>query len=63
MNSPIAVSVNGQQAEVINALGWPGLVDTYRADFRVPDGTKAGLAAIQLNAAWIPSPPVTISIQ
>src|SRR5438132_14379105 len=36
VNSPIAVTVNGQAAEVVNGIGWPGLVDTYRVDFRVP---------------------------
>ena len=63
VNSPLAVSVNGQQAEVSTAIGWPGLVDTYRVDFRVPDGTTAGMAAIQLSAAWITAPQVSIPIQ
>lgn len=55
VNSPVGVTVNGQSAEVINKIGWPGLVDTYRVDFRVPDGTHAGTASIQLTAAWIPA--------
>ena len=63
VNSPVAVSVNGQQAEVINAVGWPGLADTYRVDFQVPDGTVAGTAGIQMIAAWIPAPPVSVLIQ
>jgi hypothetical protein len=63
VNSPIAVLVNGQQAEVTTAIGWPGLVDTYRVDFRVPDGTTAGIAGIQLSAAWITAAPVSIPIQ
>ena len=63
VNSPVDVAVNGQTAEVINAVGWPGLVDTYRLDFRVPDGTATGMAAIQLTAAWIGGSPVNIPIQ
>jgi hypothetical protein len=63
VNSPLAVLVNGQQAEVINAIGWPGLVDTYRVDFRVPDATTAGMAGIQLSAAWITASAVSIPIQ
>jgi len=63
VNSPIAVLVNGRQAEVLNAIGWPGLADTYRVDFRVPDGTAAGMPGIQLSAAWVPGTPVSIPVQ
>ena len=63
VNSPVAVTVNGQAAAVVNALGWPGLVDSYRVDFRVPDGAAAGTAAIQLSAAWIAGPSANIPIQ
>src|SRR5712692_5752360 len=59
VNSPIAALVNGQQAEVTNAVGWPGLVDTYRVDVPIPDGIMAGTAGIQLSAAWIPGSPVS----
>jgi uncharacterized protein (TIGR03437 family) len=63
VNSPLAVKVNGQDAEVINGFGWPGLVDTYRVDFRVPDGMAAGTASVQLSAAWIAGTAVRIAIQ
>jgi uncharacterized protein (TIGR03437 family) len=63
VNSPVEVSVNGQSADVINKVGWPGLVDNYRLDFRVPDGTAPGTAAIQLTAAWIAGSLVNIPIQ
>jgi uncharacterized protein (TIGR03437 family) len=62
VNSPVAVTVNGQAAEVVNSVGWPGLVDTYRVDFRVPDGAT-GMAAIQLSAAWIAGSSVNTPIQ
>ena len=63
VNSPVAVTVNGKPAAVINAIGWPGQVDTYRVDFRVPDGATAGTASIQLTAAWIPGSAVGIPVQ
>jgi uncharacterized protein (TIGR03437 family) len=63
VNSRVAVTVNGSPAEVINAIGWPGLVDTYRIDFRVPDRTTAGMASIQITTAWIAGPDVRIAIQ
>ena len=63
VNSPVAVAVNGQAVEVVNSIGWPGLVDTYRVDFRVPDTTTAGTLAVQLSAAWITGSSVSIPIQ
>ena len=63
VNSPVAVTVNGQSADVINKLGWPGLVDAYRVDFRVAEGTTAGMAAIQLTAVWVAGSTVSIPIQ
>jgi hypothetical protein len=63
VNSPLAVSVNGKPADVINGIGWPGQVNTYRVDFRFPDGVPSGSAAIQLTAAWIPGSAVTIPVQ
>ena len=63
VNSPLAVTVNGQDVEVINGIGWPGLVDTYRVDFRVPGGMVAGTASVQLSAAWIAGTAVQIAVQ
>ena len=63
VNSPVAVTVNGQAAEVVNSIGWPRLVDTYRVDFRVPDGATAGTAMIQLSTAWILGPTVNVQVQ
>ena len=63
VNSPVDVTVNGRPAQVINSIGWPGLVDTYRIDFRAPDQTTAGMASIQITAAWIAGPVARIPIQ
>jgi hypothetical protein len=63
VNSPVGVSVNGQSAVVVNAIGWPGQVDTFRVDFRMPDGAATGIATIQLTAAWITGAAVGIPVQ
>ena len=62
VNSPVTVAVNGNEASVINAIGWPGTNGTYRVDFQVPAGTK-GPASIKITSAWIPGPAVTIKVQ
>ena len=62
VNSPVGVTVNQQSGEVINAIGWPGLVDTYRVDFQIPPGTTPGQASIQLSSAWITGPAVNIPV-
>jgi hypothetical protein len=63
VNGPVEVNVNGQPAHVFNALGWPGTVDTYRVDFRVPDRTTGVTAAIQLTASFVSSTPVSVPLQ
>jgi hypothetical protein len=63
VNSPVDVKVNGRLIDVINKIGWPGQMDTYRIDFRVPDGLANGTAAIELTAAWITGFSVNIPTQ
>ena len=62
-NSPVDAAVNGSAVDVVNKIGWPGLVDTYRVDIRVPEGTPAGMASIQVTAAWISGPEFKIPIR
>jgi hypothetical protein len=62
-NSPIDVTVNGAAAEVLYAGGYPGSVDSYQVNFRVPPGAPAGMASLQISAAWIAGPPVLLSVQ
>lgn len=63
VNSLIAVLVNGREAEVVNKLGWPGLVNTYRVDFRVPDDISSGIMEVQLSVAWVAGAEVSIPVQ
>ena len=63
VNSPVNVTVNGKPAEVLAAVGFPGAVDGYQVNFRVPPDAVKGVATIQVSAAWIAGPPVSITIQ
>jgi hypothetical protein len=63
VNSPVEMTVNGKPAEVLYAGGYPGAVDRYQVNFRVPDGTAAGLAAVLLTSAWITGPEVRIAVE
>jgi uncharacterized protein (TIGR03437 family) len=63
VNSPIDVSVNGKSAEVLAAVGYPGTVDGYQVNFRLPPGVSAGAATIQISAAWIAGAPVSFQVQ
>ena len=38
INSPVDVTVNGKSAEVLGAVGYPGAVDGYQVNFRMPHG-------------------------
>jgi uncharacterized protein (TIGR03437 family) len=63
VNSPVEVTVNGKAAEVIGAAGYPGAVDAYQVNFRVPPDTARGPATIQVTAAWVSGTPVSIPVQ
>jgi uncharacterized protein (TIGR03437 family) len=63
VNSPLTVTVNGQSAEVLGAVGYPGSTEGYQVNFRVPPDTAKGLASLQVTSAWISGQAVNISIQ
>ena len=63
VNSPIEVKVNGNSAEVLGAVGFPGSVEGYQVNFRVPSDAAKGVASIQVAAAWINGAPVSTTIQ
>lgn len=62
-NSPIEVLVNGKAAAVLGAVGYPGSVDTFQVNFRMPEDTAGGPATLQLSAAWITGPGVKVAVQ
>jgi hypothetical protein len=53
VNSPVQVLVNGSPGDVLYAGGYPGAVDGYQVNFRVPPATTPGQAGLQLTSAWI----------
>ena len=61
--SAIMVRVNGRPAEVALQIGWPGMVDTYRVDFLVPQGISPGLAKMEPTAGGATGPAVRIPLQ
>ena len=63
VNSPLQVTVNGKPAEVLAAVGYPGAVDGYQVNFRLPSDIVKGPATIQVSAAWIAGAPVNIPVQ
>lgn len=63
VNSPVEVLVNGAKAEVLGAVGYPGAIDGYQVNFRVPADVAKGNATIVVTSAWSQSAPVSIPIQ
>jgi hypothetical protein len=63
VNSPVTVTVNGESAEVISAVGSPGAVDTYQVKFQVPPSTAKGIATGQVTAAWIVGTTVGVPVR
>jgi hypothetical protein len=63
VNSPIEILVNGSAGEVMAATGYPGSLDAYQVNFKLPDNTAKGLATLRINAAWIPGPEVRIAVE
>ena len=61
--APVAVTVNGGTAEVLYAGGYPGSVDSYQINFRMPTGLPAGMASLQISAARIGGPSVLLAVQ
>ncbi len=63
VNSPVNVTVNGNPAEVLSAVGYPGAVDGYQVNFRMPQSVAKGVATIQVSAAWMSGTAVGIAVQ
>ena len=63
VNSPVDILVNGKAGDVLYAGGYPNTMDSYQVNFRMPADTVAGMAAVQLSAAWIFGSEVKIPVQ
>jgi len=60
-NAPVEVLVNGKSSDVLYAGGYPGAIDGYQVNFRLPSSLTPGNASLRLTAAWIPGPEITIA--
>jgi uncharacterized protein (TIGR03437 family) len=63
VNSPVEVVVNSSPAEVISANGYPGAVDVFQVNFRVPDDALPGSATFRMTSGYIPGTDIKIPIQ
>jgi hypothetical protein len=63
VSSPVDAAVSALPAEVINKLGWPGEIDMYRIDVRIPEGLSPGTGALRFSVGFIPGPETTIALR
>ncbi len=63
VNAPVEVIVGGQAQDAINKLGWPGQVDLFRVDLRVPPATPSGMTTLRLRVSGIDGPVLQIPVQ
>ncbi len=54
---------NGTRAEVEIKIGWPGEINRYRVDIRVPVNAPRGLSWLDLSANGIIGPAIEIPVQ
>ena len=63
VTSAVEVRVNGKPAEVLGAVGLPDTVDGYQVNFRVPEATLSGSAALQLSVGIAADTSVKFMVQ
>lgn len=62
VNAPVQVTLGGKQAQVLDAIGFPG-TDGYQVNFRVPTDAPKGVDSLQVSSAWTVGPEVKITVQ
>ena len=68
VNAPVEVAVDGKPAAVLYTGGYPGAIDAYQVNFRLPDeinpaSPASRTAALRITAAWIPGSEIRIEIK
>jgi hypothetical protein len=63
VSSPVEVRVDGRLTEVLDKVGWPEKVGTYRLDFVVPKPVKPGKSYVAITANRVAGPPVPILVR
>jgi hypothetical protein len=59
----VEVKLNGLRAEILNTIGWPREINTYRVDFRIPQEVRPGSTRLELSVRGVTSPPVELLIE
>jgi hypothetical protein len=63
VSSPVEVRVDGVPAEVTLKIGWPETINRYRLDFRVPKPHAHGSASVEITAAGVTGPQVSMPVE
>lgn len=68
VNAPVEVAVDGKPAVVLYAGGYPGAVDAYQLNIKLPDEINTdspGLRTVglRITAAWIPGSEAKIAVR
>jgi hypothetical protein len=63
VTSPVQVSVGGAAGDVLYAGSYPGAVDAYLVNFRMPSGAASGSGTLVLTVGFVAGSPVTIPVQ
>ena len=63
VTSPVEVRANGKPAEVLGAVGFPGAVDGYQVNFRLPAETPKGLASLQVSTGMVADTSVKLMVK
>lgn len=63
VTSPVDVRVDGRPAEVWIKIGWPGYVNRYRVDFRLPKDLRPGMHAVVASSHGASGPAVSIAMK
>jgi hypothetical protein len=59
----VGVRLNGALTRTLNSFGWPGAVNTYRVDIRMPEAIQAGTARLELWAREMVASPVQFPVR
>ena len=59
----IRVRFNGAGTDVETKIGWPGEINRYRVDIRVPVSAPRGLSWLDISANGITGPAIEIPVR
>ena len=63
VTSPIEVRVDGRPAEIWVKIGWPGMVNRYRVDFRIPKSVRPGMPHVDVTSSNVSGLGMPIAVR